>query len=117
MTIGEYIKYQRLKNGLSLTALAEKAGLSKSTVSMVENEKTRRFETLKALLDALGLTADDATAAGVNFFEKPLQPDFILSDYEAVIEYITASDENEAKIRRFLGYLDRQRREGSKNEE
>ena len=116
MTIGAFIKYQRLKNGLSLTALAERAGVSKSTVSMVENEKSRRFETLKALLDALGLTVEDATDAGVNFFENPLKPDVILSDYELVIEYITASEDNEAKIRRFLNYLDRQRREGSNNE-
>lgn len=116
MTIGEFIKYQRLKNGLSLTALAERAGVSKSTVSSVENEKTRKFETLKSLLDALGLTVEDATTAGVNFFEKPLNPDIMLGDYELVIEYITASEDNEAKIRRFLTYLDKQRREGSKNE-
>lgn len=116
MLIGDFIKYERIKRGESLTTLAGKAGIAKGTLSGIENDKTRNFETIKKVLDVYGLTLEDAQAAGVDLFEKPFQPDYILSDYELVIEYITASEDNEAKIRRFLNYLDRQRREGSKNE-
>lgn len=117
MLIGEFIKYERAKRGESLTTLAQRAGISKGTLSGLENDKTRNFETIKKVLDVYGLNLEDAQAAGVDLFEKPLTPDYVLSDFEAVIEYITASDENEAKIRRFLSYLDKQRREGAKNEE
>ena len=61
MTLGEKaahnLKAQRLKKKLSQEALASKAGISVSYVSMLERaERTPPLDTLESLASALGVT-------------------------------------------------------------
>lgn len=105
MTIGELIKMERLQRGLTLRDLAKKTGLASSTISGVETDKFHRFTTIKTILDALGMTVEDATAAGVDWFDSKKKPE--PTDFELIVDYITANPENENRVRRFIEYLDR----------
>lgn len=105
MTIGELIKMERLQRGLTLRDLAKKTGLASSTISGVETDKFHRFTTIKTILEALGLTVEDATAAGVEWFAEKKKPE--PTDFELIVDYITADRENENRVRRFLAYLDK----------
>lgn len=105
MKIADFIKMERNKQGLTLRDLAKKTGLASSTISGVETDKFHRFSTIKAILDALGLTVDDATRAGVEWFEEKKKPE--PTDFEKIVDYITADRENEKRVRRFLAYLDK----------
>ena len=110
MKIGEFIKMERLRRGMLMADLAQKAGIGKSTLSGLENDKYHRFTTIRAVLAALDMTVEDATAAGVEWFEAPEQKK--PTNYELVVDYITADPENEERVRRFLAYLDGLKKRG-----
>lgn len=105
MKIGDYIKMERLRQGVTLTDLAKKSGIAKSSLSNLENDKYHRFESIRTVLTALGLTVDDATRAGVEWFEEKKKPE--PTDFEMIVDYITASPENEDRVRKFLAYVDK----------
>lgn len=105
MKICDFIKMERLRQGYTLTELAKKTGFSKSTLSGLENDKFHRFDTIRSVLEALGLTVDDATRAGVEWFEEKKKPE--PTDFEKIVDYISASPENEDRVRRFIAYLDK----------
>lgn len=64
--IGKNIKKERNLKKLSLRALAEKASISKSTLSDIENDKTSpTFNTLQKVADALGIPVDYLTRKSV----------------------------------------------------
>lgn len=105
MTIADYIRMERLKKGLTLRDLSRLTGLALSTLSGVENDKFHKFSTLKTILDTLGLTVEDATAAGVEWFAEKKKPE--PTDFEMIVDYITASPENEDRVRKFLAYVDK----------
>lgn len=105
MTIADYIRMERSKKGLTLRDLSKLTGLALSTLSGVENDKFHKFSTLKTILEALGLTVEDATAAGVEWFAEKKKPE--PTDFELIVDYITADRENENRVRRFLAYLDK----------
>ena len=110
MNIGQYIRMERLRRGLKLEELANSAGCSKSTLSHLENDKFHRFSTIKTVLEALDLTVDDATRAGVEWFEEKKKPE--PTTFETVVDYITADAQNEDRVRRFLAYLDGLKKRG-----
>lgn len=105
MTIADYIRMERLKKGLTLRDLSRLTGLALSTLSGVENDKFHKFSTLKTILETLGLTVEDATAAGVEWFSEKKKPE--PTDFEMIVDYITASPENEDRVRKFLAYVDK----------
>lgn len=105
MTIADYIRMERLKKGLTLRDLSRLTGLALSTLSGVENDKFHKFSTLKTILDTLDLTVEDATAAGVEWFAEKKKPE--PTDFEMIVDYITASPENEDRVRKFLAYVDK----------
>lgn len=105
MTIADYIRMERLKKGLTLRDLSKSTGLALSTLSGVETDKFHKFSTLKTILETLGLTVEDATAAGVEWFAEKKKPE--PTDFEMIVDYITASPENEDRVRKFLAYVDK----------
>ena len=110
MTIGSYIKMERHKRGMTLRDFAKKSGLASSTISGVETDKFHRFSTIKVLLETLDLSIDDATNAGVEWFEEKKKPE--PTTFETVVDYITADAQNEERVRRFLAYLDGLKKRG-----
>lgn len=59
MSTKEHIKVLRLKKGWSQTQLAERAGLSQTTISTLENRTNRPDAvTLNQVAKALGVTVD-----------------------------------------------------------
>ncbi|MCX7779644.1 MAG: helix-turn-helix domain-containing protein [Negativicutes bacterium] len=72
MEIGKAIKLIREQQGLSMTALAKKAGIGQSTISHIENDNTQpTFDVLERIITALGYTLSDFFAG-----DKPeLEPD------------------------------------------
>ena len=59
--IGDKIKCYRKKNKMTQEQLSEKSGISRATISMLENDITKEVltSTLKALADALETTVSD----------------------------------------------------------
>lgn len=110
MTIADYIRMERLKRGLTLRDLSKLTGLALSTLSGVENDKFHKFSTLKTILETLGLSVEDATAAGVEWFVEKKKPE--PTTFETVVDYITADAQNEDRVRRFLAYLDGLKKRG-----
>ncbi len=105
MTPAEFIRMERLKQGLTLQELAQMSGLAKSTLSGVENDKFHKFDTLKRLIEILGYTIDEASEHGVEWFVEKKKPE--PTDFEMIVDYITASPENEDRVRKFLAYVDK----------
>ncbi len=59
MTRGEAMRSARLSAGLSLEALAEKAGVQKNTIGRIEREEhIGRIDTIELLADVLGISID-----------------------------------------------------------
>jgi len=60
------LRYARLKAGLSQRGLGRRAGVSQTTISLIEDEKTSpRSETLERLLATCGFELDLVPLAGV----------------------------------------------------
>lgn len=60
MSIGEKVRKIRKEKGLSIMDLKEKTGLSKSTISDLENNKSSpTIDTLQKIADALGVDVRD----------------------------------------------------------
>ena len=73
-TVGEQIRFRRTELGLSLTALAEKAGVAKSYLSNLENGRTNARpsgRTLYRIAEALGTTMSDLL--GTRLLVEPTQ--------------------------------------------
>ena len=73
MGYGAFLKEQRQKQGLSLRAVAEIAGLSFVTIKSVEDgQNSPTFDTLVGILNALGVPFQDfLKAAGYTAPRKP----------------------------------------------
>ena len=58
--IGDRIKYERRKMGLTQGELAEKVGISRCAINKIENNKTKeiKYSTAHGIADALGIPAD-----------------------------------------------------------
>lgn len=60
MTVGEIIKRERIKKGLSYRGLAKKANVALATIQNVESDKhTPTNSTLKSIAEALDLKSTD----------------------------------------------------------
>lgn len=60
MTLGENIRKLRLEKGFSIMKIRELTGLSKSTISDLENDKSSpTVETLQKIAEALGVSVED----------------------------------------------------------
>lgn len=60
MNLGENIRKIRLEKGYSIMKIRELTGLSKSTISDLENDKSSpTVETLQKIADALGVSVED----------------------------------------------------------
>lgn len=67
MSIGEKVRKIRKEKGLSIMDLKEKTGLSKSTISDLENDKSSpTIDTLQKIANALSVDIKE-------FFEKKLE--------------------------------------------
>lgn len=61
--VARLLKEKREKRGLSLNLLAEKAGLSRQTISFIEQElRTPNLETLLRITSALGVDLEKIIA-------------------------------------------------------
>lgn len=63
-TNGAAVRYHRQVAGLTLTALAAKAGVSVGYLSKIENGTNARPPVLKRIADALGLSVRDLMPEG-----------------------------------------------------
>lgn len=59
MTIGQWLKQERRKRGLTLLALEECSKISKSTISRIERDETANLHTILAVAGALNLSLVD----------------------------------------------------------
>lgn len=67
MTVGENIRRIRKKKGFSILKLREATGLSKSTISEVENNKSKpNVRTLEKIADALDVSVDRLTGEALS---------------------------------------------------
>lgn len=127
MTIGDVIKEFRKLNDLSLDAFGNMAGLSKSYVSMLENNKDPRgnpvnpsLETIDKIASAIGVDVDALVGqidqdVVVNRKKTPLS-DFDSSEEEAAVKwkfvkycYEHASQEEKNKVLTILKVRERWR--------
>lgn len=59
-TIGENIRYQREKQGLTQKDLAEKIGVTLGAISQIEAGKTgKKFDTLRDICISLNVSSDE----------------------------------------------------------
>lgn len=56
---GVLIKHALIDRGMKQKDLAEKTGISKSTISMICNGKSCTEDTARKIAEALGVTVDD----------------------------------------------------------
>ncbi len=58
--IGDRIKYERRKAGMTQGELAEKVGISRGAINKIENNRTKaiKYKTAREIADALGISAD-----------------------------------------------------------
>jgi transcriptional regulator with XRE-family HTH domain len=75
--LGDRVRKYRTDRGLTLTALAAQAGLSKSFVSSIENGETPRpsAKTLYAIAEVLGVTMSDLLGRRLLTDSEPERPD------------------------------------------
>ncbi len=60
MTLGQRIKHERIKQGISMNKLAKTVGIAQSGLSDLEAEKRQvSFDTAVKLIEALGFTLSD----------------------------------------------------------
>lgn len=68
MTRGEAMRSVRIKAGLSLEELAERAGVQKNTIGRIErNEHIGRIDTIELLADVLCISIDEYIGREVPF--------------------------------------------------
>lgn len=72
-TLGESVKSERKKAGLTQEDLAKKAGLSQSTISDIERGRNESSREVMAIADALGVTVEDLFRTGRSTLTKQEQ--------------------------------------------
>lgn len=73
MLIGNYLKFERKKQMLTIRDLAKKTNLSATYISQIENGERNSYKAIKTIMDALGLTLEDCKSAGVSWWDEPEQ--------------------------------------------
>lgn len=88
MLIGTFLMVERKKRKWTITDMAQKSGLSRGYISMIERNERRPFAAIEAMLTALGLTTADCTAAGVEWWkaeEAPIPYEFPVQHESTVV--------------------------------
>lgn len=93
MKIGDYLKKNRKMQHMTIIELAELSGVSKSYISQIENNTSNGWESIAKLLSALGLSVDDANAAGVQWWAADSKStNYNLQDYDFISEWLSRQD-------------------------
>lgn len=100
MKIGTFIKQERKFRNLTLEKLAEMSGVSKSALSRIERNESSQFDPISRVLASLGLSAADATEAGVNWWNDEAESE----DLKIIINWLRSQDSN--LIRKFRHLVD-----------
>ena len=58
-SIGEYLKYVRYRDNFSIQYVSEKTGLSKATISRIENNRSAFFWSVMSLVNFYNIPMDD----------------------------------------------------------
>lgn len=109
MTVGEKIREQRKKKGITQKQLAKKCGMFESAIGRIENSTGMpRFETVLKIADALDVdvldlvdSKDDYLVAGLKTVKRFLDGDrdaLESDDYQKFLDGIQANDLTALKI-------------------
>ena len=87
-SVGQRIKQQRLKSGLSQVDLAKRIGVSKQTLYKYENDIITNIpsDKIEAIANCLGVTASSLMGWQVNSLERELLP--LYRQRDRVVKYI-----------------------------
>lgn len=94
----DYIKAERISQGLSMRELAERSGIVISSVSRIESGSQKNEKNIEAVLSALGKTWKDAESAGVDFSIQEEKK----TEFQQLIEW--AENSTQRDIKRVLTY-------------
>ena len=111
MNIGDLIKTERLRKGMTQDELAEKVGVKKSAVAKWENGRVSEIKrsNLKNLADALGLNPNtllgdiESDPVGVAHELADIYLDAELRNM--IAEYRTLSSDKQAQVREYVHLL------------
>lgn len=86
MSIGELIHHYRRNSGMTLAQLSESSGVSKGTISKIENEDVKRpeYTTFRPLVEALHIPLDAAVELYISFDTRA---DTLLQILQDVIQH------------------------------
>lgn len=114
MEIGEIIKTERIKKGMTQEELAEKVGVKKSAVAKWENGRVSEIKrsNLKMLSEALGIDPNQLLGDIEN---DPVGVAHELADIyldpalrAMIAEYKQLSDAKQAQVREYIHFLSKQ---------
>lgn len=109
MKIGDFLKKKRKMQHMTILQLSEKSGVSKSYISQIENNTSNGWESINKLMQALGLTIEDANSEGVNWWASDASS-AASSDSEYIKKWIDQQDDNVVhSLRLFIESVDSRR--------
>lgn len=100
MKMKDYIKRERINQGLSMREVAERSGIVISSVSRIESGAQRNWSNIESVLSALGKSWEDAEKAGVDFMNE--EPEIEKTEFQQLIEW--AENSTQRDIKRVLTY-------------
>jgi transcriptional regulator with XRE-family HTH domain len=103
MTIGDVIKEFRKLNNLSLEEFGKLAGVSKSYVSMLENNKDPRGNPVNPSLETIDKIAS-AIGVDVDALVGQIDQDVVVNRKRAPLSDFDSSDEKDATKWKFIRY-------------
>ena len=103
MTLGDVIREFRELNGISMDEFSNMSGLSKSYISMLENNKDPRGKTINPSLETIDKVASAIGVELDNLVSK-IDQDVVVNFKKPTIASFDNSDEEEATKWKFIRY-------------
>ena len=103
MTLGDVIKDFRELNGLSMEEFSKMAGLSKSYISMLENNKDPRGNPINPSVETIDKVAN-TIGVDLDTLMSKIDQDVIVNQKKSIISNFDNFDEDEATKWKFIRY-------------
>ena len=117
MLMGEYLRQVRKQKSMTMQEVSEKSGVAMSSISDIENSKSRNVTNIQKILDVLGVTWEDSEAAGVDFFNEGPAIDLrYQDDVTFIMEWLSKKPKEDLHhIRRMIEFMEHKNEEDSSN--
>ena len=108
MKIGEYLKGERLKKGITIKEMAAGICRSAPTITAIEHGVSHSRYSINKIIEYLGMSFSDLKKYKFDDFDisEPEESDIKDAGFEAVFDYISESKQNRTRVKQVINIIE-----------